>query len=330
MTNRFAASKKARPLWQLLLAPMLLASLGLHGLVLMLPAGTADDAPLPPPDPEQDSVAITRVPPAGTADATAAPTSLAPAVAPAAVGAAVAPLQPQPVTQRPPARPAQSPPATARPRGTTPQAAVQAGDAAQPSAPAASSPPAEPTAPSAPLAAPVASQPLFEGDLGERLQTYVAGLNLPLERVEQMRTAILQRVTYTAEATTAAAYEQNLSQWQQTIRTHTGLGDLTPAPAPQPLAVTYYQRACLSEPPGPVQMGVLVSPSGTARSQPVVLRSSGYGAVDDHALRAVASHQFPRASEARAYTVTVDTEVVGQSDCLTVDTVAQEASATGT
>ncbi|MGB7312515.1 MAG: hypothetical protein WA939_06255, partial [Nodosilinea sp.] len=48
---------------------MLLASLGLHGLVLMLPAGSGGEAVIPPPDPEQDSVAITRVPPAGEPDA---------------------------------------------------------------------------------------------------------------------------------------------------------------------------------------------------------------------------------------------------------------------
>ncbi|WOD39092.1 hypothetical protein [Nodosilinea sp. E11] len=311
---------------------MLLASVGLHGLVLMLPVGADSDAVIPPPDPEQDSVAITRVPPAGTAEAAA---SEAPAVAIAPVGVAAAPAQPQPtIPSTPTARPAQAPPRRA---AGAARPTAQANGAAPPRASATSSPPtnsatppAEPVRPSDQSPTPSASQPLFEGDLGERLRTYVAGLNLSPERVEQMRAAILQRVTYTPEATTAIAYEQNLSQWQQAIRTETGLSDLTPSPAPEELSVTYYQRACLSEPPGPVQAGVLVSPSGSTRSQPVVLRSSGYGAVDDHALRTVASHRFPSASGAKAYTVTVETELVGQSDCLTVDTVAQEASATGT
>ncbi|PSN06736.1 hypothetical protein C7293_30800, partial [filamentous cyanobacterium CCT1] len=47
--------------WQILLAPMLLASLGLHGLFLVMPTGVSSEAPIPPPDPEQDSIAITRV-----------------------------------------------------------------------------------------------------------------------------------------------------------------------------------------------------------------------------------------------------------------------------
>jgi hypothetical protein len=322
MSPRFTATEKSRPLWQVLLAPMLLASLGLHGLVLMLPTG-ANNVVIPPPDPEQDSVAITRVPPAGTPETqteTADPEPVAAGAAaiasPGALPSAGAASQ---VAGRPPAARPAATPATL----TTPPDPV----AAPPSPPPTAPPPAPPTPPST---APATSQPLFEGEIGDRLRTYVAGLNLPADRVEQLRAAILQRVTYTAEATTAAAFDQNLSQWQQAIRTETGLSDLTPTPAPEALAVTYYQRACLTVPPGPVQAGVLVSPSGSTRSQPVVLRSSGYGAVDDHALRAVASHQFPRASQARAYTITVETDLAGQSDCLTVDNVAQEASATGT
>jgi outer membrane biosynthesis protein TonB len=327
MTTRFAPPDRARPRWQILLAPMLLASLGLHGLLLMLPVGPSDVV-IPPPDPEQDSVAITRVPPAGIPEAAATPTS---AAAPATVGTAAALAQPQPVLQNTPApRPAQTTPAPSRPRAGAARPAAPTNNVAQPSASAASTPPADSVTSSAPPSAPASSQPLFEGDLGDRLRTYVAGLNLPAERVEQLRAAILQRVTYTAEATTAAAFDQNLSQWQSTIRADTGLTTLTPEPAPTELDVTYYQRACLSESPGPVQAGVLVSPSGSTRSQPVVLRSSGYGAVDDHALRAVTTHQFPPSSEARAYTVTVDTELRGQADCLTVDALAQEASATGT
>ena len=56
--------KTQRPLWQTLLAPMLLASLGLHGLFLLIPVASSDEAAIPPPDPEQDNIAITRIPPA--------------------------------------------------------------------------------------------------------------------------------------------------------------------------------------------------------------------------------------------------------------------------
>ncbi|MFQ4138597.1 energy transducer TonB [Nodosilinea sp. PGN35] len=331
MANNLGSPPKSRPLWQILLAPMLLASLGLHALVLMLPAGS-ENVVIPPPDPEQDSVAITRVPPAGESELSQGAT--ASTVVPTAPGPVfgaplAAPLNPgvpagarvSPAAPAPAARPAQ--------RASRQGASTQT---AQPpaAAPPAAAPPSEPPpATTPPPSPPAASQPLFEGEVGDRLRTYVAGLNLSSERIDALTAAIRQRVTYTAEATTDAAFGQNLSQWQQTIREQTGLTDLTPEPAPEDLAVTYVQRACLSETPGPVQAGVLVSPTGSTRSQPVVLRSSGYGAVDDHALRAVTAHRFPPAGEARAYTVTVDTALAGQTDCLTMDTVAQETSATG-
>jgi hypothetical protein len=52
-----------RPLWQYLLAPMLLLSLVLHGVVLFVPTGVSEDALVPPPDPEEDGIAISRIEP---------------------------------------------------------------------------------------------------------------------------------------------------------------------------------------------------------------------------------------------------------------------------
>ena len=99
MIPRFAPTDRARPLWQTLFAPMLLASLGLHGLLLFMPTGASSEAPIPPPDPEQDSIAITRVPPAGTADPAATPTPAG--TAPAAGVRAAQPLGSQPSPQSP-------------------------------------------------------------------------------------------------------------------------------------------------------------------------------------------------------------------------------------
>ena len=329
MTTHFPTPEKSRPLWQVLLAPMLLASLGLHGLVLMLPAGSSNEAMIPPPDPEQDSVAITRVPPAGeseivTPGAEATPPAVAPGTPVGTAGARVnavrSPASPVPPAQRTgPVNQASSP---ALPPGPPPAQTPTASAPATP-APAATPPPTAPAASS--------SQPLFEGDLGERLQTYVARLNLPQERIDQLLAAIGQRLVYSDLNTSDADYSQNLSRWQQAIRAETGLTALTPEAAPTELPITYYQRACLSEEPGTAQVGVIVSPVGSPRREPVLLRSSGYGIVDAKALRTVADHRFPRGGEVKAYTVTLPTEVDhGPSDCLTADTVAQDARATGT
>lgn len=52
-----------RPLWQFLLPPMLLASLALHGAVLFTPVAPSEDDLVPPPDPEEDGIGITRIDP---------------------------------------------------------------------------------------------------------------------------------------------------------------------------------------------------------------------------------------------------------------------------
>ncbi|NER80814.1 MAG: hypothetical protein F6K42_14835 [Leptolyngbya sp. SIO1D8] len=52
---------KHRPLWQFLLPPMLLISLGLHGIVLFTPVAPSEDDLVPPPDPEEDGIAITKI-----------------------------------------------------------------------------------------------------------------------------------------------------------------------------------------------------------------------------------------------------------------------------
>ncbi len=338
MTTHFPTPEKSRPLWQVLLAPMLLASLGLHGLVLMLPAGSSDQAVIPPPDPEQDSVAITRVPPAGESAAAVPGGGAVPAAPLGAIpgGAAGAPLNAlrSPAGAVPPAQranPATPASANRASRPAAPSRTSPRSPAAQtPPTPASTtSPPVTTTPP--PAATPAASQPLFEGDLGERLQTYVASLNLPQERIDQLLTAIDQRLVYSDLNTSDADYSQNLSQWQEAVRAETGLTTLTPEEAPTELSITYYQRACLSEEPGTAQVGVIVSPVGSPRREPVLLRSSGYGIVDAKALRTVANHRFPRGGEVKAYTVTLPAEVDhGPSACLTADTVAQDARARGT
>lgn len=333
MTTHFPTPEKSRPLWQVLLAPMLLVSLGLHGLLLLLPAGS-EDVVIPPPDPEQDSVAITRVPPAGESEAAIPNSGVVPAGAVPRI-AAGAPLTVQPPAGAAPAAQRPSPAVIARSnqaRTTAPRSPGRPQPPATqtPPTPAPTTPPPAATTPSPATNLP-SSQPLFEGDLGERLQTYVASLNLSQERIDQLLTAISQRLVYSDSNTSDADYSQNLSQWQQTVRAETGLTTLTPEEAPTELSITYYQRACLSEEPGTAQVGVIVSPVGSPRREPVLLRSSGYGIVDAKALRTVADHRFPRGGEVKAYTVTLPAEVDhGPSDCLTADTVAQDTRARGT
>jgi hypothetical protein len=320
MAIRFTAPKKSKPLWQTLLAPMLLASLGLHGLVLMLPAGSSDEV-IPPPDPEQDSVAITRVPPPAV-----------PANSPTQPVAGLSPAAPLPAQTQPrPSQPLAQSPQTAAPRSAAPRPAAPRPRSSPPSStatppnsapnPSSSdstpSPPAQPPAvvPSPDAAQP--SRPLFNSELGEGLMAYAAALNVPLAQVDRLRASIQDRFGYAYAATTDEAYSTNQSQWEASIQQETGLADLGVERDRTDFSVTYPQRVCLRHEPGEIRLGVLTAADGRPQPTPVVLRSSGYGALDDRALQAVMEHTFPATGAMKAYTVTVNTQVdYGRHPCL--------------
>ncbi len=309
---------------------MLLMSLGLHGLLLLLPIGGADQAVMPGPDPEPDSVTITRVPPDDRSTEPPLPVSAVPSqgssIAPAAgVGA------PAPVSQPPAANPARSP----APRPTPPPspAPPAPADTSLPdtSLPDTSPPDTTPAAPPEPtLAEPpdtpppassiAPSQSLFDTSLGEQLQE----LNLPQAQIERVLASIQERFVYDAEAASPAAYEANLSAWTTALQQQPGLASVVPQAYPTPLSVTYYQRACLPETPGTAKIGAVVNPAGEPQTRPVVLQSSGYGVIDRLVMNRVRTHTFPQTADPRAYTLEVDTQVNhGQNDCLKPDNLPE-------
>ncbi len=353
MMNRgtSASSKSQPPLWKRLIAPMLLASLGLHGLILLVPTGASQDAVIPPPDPEQDSVAITRIPPATPADsdendATTASRPPAgqspPGQSPTASRGGIARIQrpgagsgtglsggsssvSRTIPNRSPSRttPRQSG------RSSTPsrsQASAPAqGSASGASRPSSSSPGASSTPAAQPSASPASastappspSQPLDASELRAQLQAYAAELNLPQSRIDRLAASIRQRFSYDAAASANEVLPVNQTQWQDRIRQTTGLADLTAEPLPSPLSLVYRQRVCLTPPPGPVKVGLLANPDGTQAEDPVVLQSSGYGTVDARVIRAVKDHPLPEANGPKAYILTVDPEVdAGRTPCI--------------
>ncbi|MGG6237921.1 energy transducer TonB [Nodosilinea sp. AN01ver1] len=327
MTTRFAPPDRARPLWQTLLAPMLLVSLGLHGLVLMLPAGSDGEAVIPPPDPEQDSVAITRVPPAGTPESGAAAASTTTTPVPARpsvpIGAArqSQPLSqataPQPTPQ--PASRSRSPQPQARPR-SQPQPQSPPPQSASDPRPAASSRPAsdDPAAATAPTpsAPDASSQPLFDSNLGERLLAHVATVDLPQAQVDQAAESIQNRFAFNAAAVTREAFNANQQRWEAAIR-QDGQANLSPEINRTEFSTVYPQRVCLSDVPGDINIGAVVNPDGSWRGEPTLLRSSGYGALDRKAMQEIQNHTFAPADGLKAYVLTVETSVdYGPRPCL--------------
>lgn len=319
MINRAIKGKPQgqRSPWQNLLAPMLLASLGLHGLFLLMPVGSSSEAPIPPPDPEQDSVAITRVPPAGTADP-GATTPATPAAVPSAVRSAVPQVQTTAPRVQQTAPPRRSQPSRPTRTANRPSAARPASAQPEPSAPAASSAPATPPAPPAPSAPSTPpSRPLFSAEVGEQLLAYIAALDLPPSQVEQAAQSIQNRFAFNADAVTREALNANQQQWEAAIRQDTGLTELSPEIDRTDFSTVYPQRVCLSDQPGSITIGALVNPDGSWRGDPALLRSSGYGSLDRKALQEIQTHTFAPASGIKAYVLTVETSVdYGPHPCL--------------
>ncbi len=321
MTSRFVKPDRPRPLWQTFLAPMLLASLGLHGLLLMLPAGSSGDAVIPPPDPEQDSVAITRVPPPGSANAGAAGLGGAPiaGVTPIPGSAGTPGSTGQPLVggvasgqaPRSSAAPVRSqPPAPPRsPSGQSPRVAAPQ----PPSSPPTAAPPGTTGGAVAPP-----SRPLFNAEVGERLLAYVAALNLPPGQIERAAASVQDRFGYNAAAVTRDTFNTNKAQWESAIQQETGIATLAAEDDRTSDFLTVYpQRVCLVEEPGEIKIGALVNPDGSWRGAPRLLRSSGYAALDRKALQDIQSHRFTPADSITAYVLTVSTTVdYGRRPCI--------------
>jgi hypothetical protein len=320
MTPFSLSPKTKRPLWQTLLAPMLLASLGLHGLFLLIPVASSDEAAIPLPDPEQDNIAITRIPPAASeTGATSSPSAATPLpqAVPQRVPPVVAQQRPsaQPIANRSPrsvSRPLAQPtaaPAAPTNRGNLPNlSAGQGGQGESPGRvglPNSEGPVPEPTIPT------------LGQNRQETILAYVASLALPEERMEQLAAMVWQRYGYSTLDTSRGDYTDNLIRWQETIQQETGLEDLTAEEDRTDFSVEMERRVCLVQPPGEVRIGFVANPDGSFRQGPVLLRSSGYDELNRKALEVVRQYESPGDDDIKAYTVTVETAVeYGPNDCL--------------
>lgn len=300
--------KLSKSLWTRLIAPMLLASLGLHGLLLFLPLGRSEEGAIASADLEEDSIAITRVAPSSPAPSPGAQaivsgvTPGAPAAVIATSASRVPPATrgPQSISRRPPPVTQPGRPGTA---GAPPVSAADGGSS--------------PLGGAAPTSALPASRPLVDPSLGERLMAYAAGLALPADQISRLGRYLQERFAYNEAATQRDTYNRNLQVWEAQVRETTGLPGLTPDIDRTDFSLTVPQRVCLRQPPSEVSLGVLTKPDGSLVEPPVVLRSSGYSALDQQAQGLVANHSFPPADSIKAHTLKVDIEVdYGLRPCL--------------
>jgi len=312
MALSFPFPKLSKSVWPRLVAPMLLASLGLHGLLLFLPLSRSEEGAIASADLEEDSIAITRVAPSSPAPTAATQGTISAATVP-------------------PPTAAMATSAARVPQGTRGSQSVGRGDRSAPATTAQSSRPRVSVAPPAstvvevstpvgeasPTPALSASRPLVDPSIGERLLAYATGLALPADHINRLGRYLQDRFAYNETATQRDTYNRNLQVWETQVREATGLPQLTPETDRTDFSLTVPQRVCLRQPPTEVRLGVLTKPDGTLAEPPVVLRSSGYSALDQQAQGLVANHSFPPADSVKAHILKVAIQVdYGLRPCL--------------
>lgn len=332
--SRFSSDSPKRPLWQLLLAPMLFLSLGLHALLLFTPLAASDDEAVPPPDPEEDSIAITRIPPSEAGPAPEATDVTVPAEAV---------QSPAPKTANPAATSnpsANQPPASGNvrnrnvPRLNSNNGNNRSNRSSDPSA-SVSDPNPDPPNPSSrlnpeppsmvidPLPQDKAAEFLASLQLSNRVAGFIPGL----------RASLRERYAYSPENTTRSAYDQNETEWIAEVRQETGNSNLEVETYFPPLDVTHKQRVCLTpEPMGRTFIGFVLAPDGRLKSEPVLLRSSGYQFLDEKVMAAFSAADLEAPEVTTAYTIKVEVEVDYGSfrgedyDCLQVQSPESDPS----
>ncbi|MGI8934349.1 MAG: hypothetical protein ACR2FS_09770 [Phormidesmis sp.] len=325
--------------------PMFLVALGMHALLLFVPIGGAVPEPIEEDVPFSDLTSdlpdealgpdpSEALPVPDLNVSTASPDSAASAIAPsqiAGLAASVRPAAPAPrqSVARATARP--TPPATRSDTATrTEDAASQPNTAIQPTPllpdlSAADQDPAE----SAP------DEPILESDPNEEAASLAAsdgsarpangsisGLiasargKLPAS-LRQLAAAFSKALDYNPEGTDAASAEQELIDWQASIRRQAngdGVENIGPIQVADLTQISYPIESaekdngrpfsvCLEKAPHDAEIGVLFDPQGQIAGEPKLIRSTGYSALNEEIMATIASYEdFPADHQSKAYT----------------------------
>lgn len=279
---------------------MLLASLGLHGLVLFSPVAPSEEDLVPPPDPEEDGIAITKID---------APQPRSRAEVPANTGTVKT------------ARPTQTPAASVSPQATQARAANTAATAAarassaprQRRAPAASTRTSDtrtartsqPTVPdlssvgdvqnpntSAPsVVVPgnqttAAAAPARDNPFDDYVEVFAAynGVSISEEEANNLRQSWLDSFSDRGAAFTNLEIQP--------------LNDLDPLP--------YDANICLPSPPEAAQVLVMVDAEGKLDEYKQFIQRTGYRNFDEEAVELIEQYDFPSAASPQAYLAEVN------------------------
>lgn len=274
-----------RPLWQYLIAPMLFLSLVLHGVILFIPTGASEDALVPPPDPEEDGIAISRIEPP-RATSTGSPRSGSANSANDNGAAATARNSVQGGAGQAADRRTSSPRSPARngaaanrnsARQTERNPASNNDDVADLGNADGPNPRADNVTPPDPRTAFLSFIDIFEGYRGI----------LPVDRNQ---------------------LQVDADSWLEGVkgdRPALAAANLTIQPLRNFEPIPYLENICLPQAPATAEILVLVEADGTVSGEAFTLKDTGYTHFDEVAASLVSNHDFPSASGPKAYRVTV-------------------------
>ena len=291
------------PRWRWLIASTVLVSLGLHGLVLFIPTGPTAEELVPPPDPEEDGVAVIKI------DAPPSPRTTTPANA-----GTVKTAQPSATNRtRTTSTTSRSAPAQSGARSTV----GRQGDRPASNANDTSLTAPLPSSDSSDQATDPNSQPPVEGgratsDIGRR----------PPDRTNDDATAaepfdeyIEIFKTYTGRQLAEADAAETQERWLQELRDRDpALANLEIRPLKIFESLPYAANICLPSSPEAAHILVFLDSDGNADQYQPFVQQTKYRAFDNAAEDRVRQHAFPESDEPRAYRVEVAVDY-DETDC---------------
>ncbi len=294
-----APVKKKRQYWRWFLPPMFLLSLGLHGLVLFSPTAPSENELVPPPDPEEDGVAITKIDPPKPRPAVAPPantgtqkTAAPPAPVATPPTRAAAPAQPRSsaIAARRPSPPPRSTPRP-RPRSQTTSRNRNRQDTTPVSVPPL--PPGQnvnnpnPSAPGVGTAKPAVSPEV------NRFAAY-------LKAFESYGGAVI------LSPTDAQKFQ---ADWLQTFRDRgPAYANLEITPLRNLNKLPYESNLCLPRMPVPAQALVMVNAEGQVDDDVPLVQTTGYRNFDEAIVKFLKAYDFPDSNAPHAYLAEVEVD----------------------
>lgn len=152
------------------------------------------------------------------------------------------------------------------------------------------------------------------------------------EALKKFRDDLSQEITYNPEHTDLEGAADRRDQWLSSINQQASaatIETLEPTPALEVANLAYpineskqpnrhSFKLCLDQPPHDAEVGILVDAQGKVARTPKIIRSTGYAALNNEILAAIAAYDnFPTERDSKAYTLIVKVEY-SKDECVSL------------